>query len=657
MILWPKNHLNKIRSLNFSEDEVNVIHGRSRTGKSSIIAIIDYCLGSEKCTIPVGPIRDKTEWFGLKVRIRDAWVLIGRRTPSSSTGSGEFFFLPWSAGDKSIPETVKATHTHARYKDAFNKVARITNMSLVEDEDAIQSENPPSYRDMAAFNFLPQHIVANPNALFYKADTYQHKEKLKRVLPYALGIVDAEYLRKSRERTRYLKLLDSLKKELHSREAAFASWGAEVTVLWNESVTLGLVEENNDSALEARISSLRNLNDAYLEGRLSDRLRTPQYGFTNRLFQEATEAEEALQIKVDDLVQELRDYRGLAHRAKRLSKAVKDEKDRVVNLGWLQEKLVQDETCVVCGSANGHTHEVLSDLAEKLGDVTRLSNALREGPIVDKQLESLENELGVAQQKLHIARMHRLSLVEKGTMPMESLGRAYLLLGRLQALLMALATLDGQGDLNERIRQAEIDLFKVGNYFLNSGRGGREKLIATKLDKYISGYAQWLGIESAATIELDYEELTLSFSSGKSYRKDFLWEIGSGANWMAYHLSTFLALHEIFVEPERIDGPVFSFLAVDQPSQVYFPSTQSGGNLLDAHDKQAISLKGSRDNDIYDTRRIFRLLARGLERTGFKVQIIVVEHADKSIWGEVAHMNEVAAWKEEGDGLIPKEWF
>ncbi|MFP3733001.1 hypothetical protein SB690_19770, partial [Bacillus sp. SIMBA_006] len=104
------------------------------------------------------------------------------------------------------------------------------------------SENRPSYRDLAAFNFLPQHIVANPNILFYKTDTYEHKDKLKRVLPYALGIVDAVYLQKARERTRLQKNLEALHKVQRGRETAFASWQADVRTLWNESVQLGLIE-------------------------------------------------------------------------------------------------------------------------------------------------------------------------------------------------------------------------------------------------------------------------------------------------------------------------------------------------------------------------------------------------------------------------------
>jgi len=657
LILWPKNQRFKIRTLEFAEDKVNVIHGRSRTGKSSIVAIIDYCLGSKRCTIPVGPIRQKTDWFGLKVRIRDTWVLIGRRTPPSSFGSGEFFFLTLDGPDAPIPTRIEATHTHTQYKDELNRIARVTNMSLVDDDEAENAENRPSYRDLAAFNFLPQHIVANPNILFYKTDTYEHKDKLKRVLPYALGIVDAVYLQKARERTRLLKNLEALHKAQRTRETAFASWQADVRTLWNESVQLGLIDESEELSLEACVVSLKALNDSYVEGRLAQQLRAPQYGFSNELFRDATEREEKAQRTVDDLVQELRDYQGLSDRAKKLTTAVEEERLRVVNLDWLQRSLVRDDTCVVCGSASNHNHDVLNGLEERLAGVTRLSAALLEGPIVDRQLVALEKSLSEAEDVLHAARMHRLSLEPKASLPMESLGRVYVLLGKLQALLRALATLDGDDDLGDRIRDTEKKLAQLEGYFQNSGREAREKAVAEKLDGYIRGYARWFGLRSNATVELDERELTLTFSRGPGTRKDYLWEIGSGANWMAYHVSTFLALHEFFTARERVNGPVFSFLAIDQPSQVFFPSAHSGDNLLDGFEKQAESLRGSRDADIEDTRSIFRALARGIERAELRYQIIVVEHADKSIWGTVKNMNEVAAWKNDGDGLIPREWF
>ncbi|RQT12740.1 DUF3732 domain-containing protein [Burkholderia contaminans] len=123
---------------------------------------------------------------------------------------------------------------------------------------------------------------------------------------------------------------------------------------------------------------------------------------------------------------------------------------------------------------------------------------------------------------------------------------------------------------------------------------------------------------------------------------------------------TFLALHEYFTGDERVNGPVFSYLAIDQPSQVYFPSTYSGENILDGFKDQAQGLSGNRDNDVRQTRLIFIALARGLQRSKLRYQTIVVEHADKTIWGNGKwgrHMHEVADWKDEGKSLIPAEWF
>ncbi|TCG08686.1 hypothetical protein BZM27_10490 [Paraburkholderia steynii] len=664
LILWPEDSVKDVRTLTFVEDKVNVVHGRSETGKSSILAIIDFCLGASRCAIPVGEIRDLTAWFGLKVRIRgvhETWLLIARRTPERSVGPKEFLISALASEDAPIPANISGTLNLSQFKDALNRIARVTNVSLADDdEDGENAENRPSYRDLASFNLLPQHIVANPNVLFYKSDSYKHKEKLKRVLPYALGIVDAEYLTKTRERKRLQKTVEDLQKEELARHRAFSSWEADVREIWNESVKLGLTSPADGPELESRVQSLQLLNDDYQSGRFLERLQKPQYGHSNWQFRLATEEEETAQREVDDLVRELRDYERLSGRAKELKKAVEKEQSRVVNLNWLQRSLVEDNACVVCGSKTNHNHTVLDKLADKLSDVSRLSEALLEGPIVDRQLEQLRRSLSDAENRLQAARLKRAQLETNESAPLDSLGRAFILLGRLQSLLMALATLEGRGNLAHQIRGYEKRIRLLDTFIEASGREAREKEVGKTLRGLIEGYASLFKLKEKGAISLDQTELTLTFSRGHNERKDFLWEIGSGANWMAYHLATFLALHEYFTKPERINGPVFSFLAIDQPSQVYFPSTFSGSNVLDSHTDQAKALRESRNTDIEQTRLIFVALARGLQRSEFKYQTIVVEHADKSIWGRGKwgrYMHEVAAWKNDGDGLIPQEWL
>ncbi|RLM24470.1 hypothetical protein BIY29_08690 [Brenneria alni] len=68
-------------------------------------------------------------------------------------------------------------------------------------------------------------------------------------------------------------------------------------------------------------------------------------------------------------------------------------------------------------------------------------------------------------------------------------------------------------------------------------------------------------------------------------------------------------------------------------------------------------LKITRQNDIISTRRIFEMLSNAIEENSYNFQVIVLEHAGESIWGQVKNTYEVANWKDEGDGLIPKEWL
>ena len=92
------------------------------------------------------------------------------------------------------------------------------------------------------------------------------------------------------------------------------------------------------------------------------------------------------------------------------------------------------------------------------------------------------------------------------------------------------------------------------------------------VDKVSAGtanYARLLQLEHRTeNVKLNFRELTLQFSP-LSGRTDFLWEVGSGQNWVGYHVAGMLALHEHFLGMH--DSPVANFLVIDQPSQVYFP--------------------------------------------------------------------------------------
>ena len=150
-------------------------------------------------------------------------------------------------------------------------------------------------------------------------------------------------------------------------------------------------------------------------------------------------------------------------------------------------------------------------------------------------------------------------------------------------------------------------------------------------------------------VRLNVRELTLQFSP-LSGRTDFLWEVGSGQNWVGYHIAGLLALHEHFLRSNQ--NPVPSFLVIDQPSQVYFPEAWPALDRTAETDSMV-----DRSADIEGVRRIFRALSHFRGKVSERFQIIVTEHAGSITWEGIPNVHIVGNWREDHDEfLIPKAW-
>ena len=168
VILWPRAPRHAPRVICFEPGKINIISGESATGKSSLTSIIDYCLGSGKCSIPVGLIREITGWFGLHLKLANTEMIVARRNPEEQQTTTDLY---WEEGlDLAIPQAVER---NARVEDLVNRFNQISHLPALDFsiDDNAGYGGRPSFRDMAAFNFQPQHIVANPYTFFFKADT------------------------------------------------------------------------------------------------------------------------------------------------------------------------------------------------------------------------------------------------------------------------------------------------------------------------------------------------------------------------------------------------------------------------------------------------------------------------------------------------------
>src|SRR4030081_2446594 len=62
-------------------DGLNVITGRSSTGKSALSDIIEYCMGRSTFNVPEGVIRDKVAWFAVIYQFDNEQILVAKPTP------------------------------------------------------------------------------------------------------------------------------------------------------------------------------------------------------------------------------------------------------------------------------------------------------------------------------------------------------------------------------------------------------------------------------------------------------------------------------------------------------------------------------------------------------------------------------------------------
>lgn len=669
LLLWPEKANFAPRVVEFDPQRVSVITGWSGTGKSAVIAIIDYCLGSGSCTIPVGEIRDAVSWFGLDLDTAHGLIRVARKRPEAAQVSNDYMIL------REPPTEVDSVPPHRNasvsdFKDLMDGLAGLSNLKLSTREDSAWNERA-SFRDMAAFNFLPQHVVANPHTLFFKTDSYKHKEKLRNVLPVALGLVTNDDLFRMHRQDLLKSQLKELQAQEQRRRAAIEVWNATVMASYSRAVELALLPPDNPPANTAEgVDRLRGMLRSTPRSLPGGDLTA---GAVNRL-QRARDDEQSLDRDVSDQRRRLRRLRTLSGSLNQYGEVLDDQRGRVASVGWFAKRVLGEDECPLCHSRSDFARASLRRLEEPILELQDLSAAaIEERPMLDREALEIERDLITKERRLMQVRQLRRQLEE--SQPQEGglrLEEVYRFLGGVE---QALSTIDsGRDETAEVTIQAlAAEIATLSGDYDGPARRETERNALLRISYLIQDHADFMGIgQGAGRPTLDVRDLNVKFLPiRETDQESYLWQIGSGENWMGYHIATFLALHEYLLDRGSI-SPVPTFLVIDQPSQVFFPSDsfedlteEEPIDEIDAHIEQLDGRKdqGDRarrnsDHDLQRTKRIFETIGRWHQRTSGKVQVIVLEHADATAWGDVDGFTQAADWRGDAtDFLIPRAWL
>ena len=167
----------KIHKICF-EPGLNIITGKSSTGKSAILEIFDYCLGSSEDTIPDGKITERADIFFIVLQFPRYLVVTARKKNQIAAFAGGA-----EHRCRSIIEayrTTKGIFSSKYYMpraDFLKNIGRHFAITLENiDEDPFikitgRNKSPtPSIRSFSSFMLQHQNLVANKHAIFYRFD-------------------------------------------------------------------------------------------------------------------------------------------------------------------------------------------------------------------------------------------------------------------------------------------------------------------------------------------------------------------------------------------------------------------------------------------------------------------------------------------------------
>lgn len=213
-------------------------------------------------------------------------------------------------------------------------------------------------------------------------------------------------------------------------------------------------------------------------------------------------------------------------------------------------------------------------------------------------------------------------------------------IGRISAYLEAVKPSDDDAGLETRIAAALHKVEALESQVASDDVAQRVDTYLNIIREKMEEYAGRLDVEfGGSALRLDLRKLTVVADTETGPVP--LYRMGSGENWVGYHVLTYLALHWWF---RRKNRPVPSFAIFDQPSQAHYPADRDQDGKLDP----------LKDEDRTAVRELFKLMNDATAQFESPFQLIVLDHAHiDEKWFEDAIVEE---WRND-EALVPLIWI
>jgi hypothetical protein len=630
------SHDNRLRSLPLKPGKVNIITGASKTGKSALIDIIDYCFGSAECRVPEGPIRRCVSWFGIRLQLEQGQAFVARHVPDDNAISSEECFIE-VASELEIPivTKLKQTTNTKGLNSLLSGWAGITDNIHEPPEGQTRPALEANIRHAIALCFQPQDEIIRRNQLFHKSDDNYFAQALKDTFPFFLGAVGDEYVKKYQELYRLRKELRSYQRQL-----------TELSSLRGEGVSKAATLQS-----QARDAGMTNSISTTWENIVSDliQISKAQIGNTDNDFSVGQEYSD-LDVERSDLLElrsriqtEIAIAKAFEKDEQSYSTEANEQRARLTSIGIFESE-EQAHNCPLCNQnlalktynpQVADLQKIMRDISSKLEQVTRVA------PQVERAISEMESQLQKVQLSL-IENRSKMEVIQNQNQIFQEIkdetAKRALIFGRISLYLESLPNLPDTIAIELKVKVITQQCAVLEGELSNERIIEKINSIISILSQDMTDWARRLALEhSIFPLRLDIKKLTIIADTPDGPVP--MSRMGSGENWVGYHIIGHLALHSWFAKRGR---PVPSFLFLDQPSQVYFPPEKDINGSIDSIN----------ENDRFAVSRMFKLVFDVVESLNNGLQVIMTEHADIN---EEWYQSAIAErWR--GLKLVPDDW-
>jgi len=616
---------------------LNIVTGKSSTGKSALIEIFDYCFGSGENTIPKGVITTRAAIYYVALAVNEQDMVIARDPNMTSKA---FFRRVGKFNSDDISRDY-FNSSYFRPLDEFKKHLRDFFLDIDDVDESLAARAlrrfnakaaTPSIRSFSSFMLQHQNLVANKHALFYRFDEKEKRDQVIEHIKIFLGLVDQEFFHLSQEKERLTSDVKRLERQKETNKRTSERYKQNIEpVLRQLYASMGF--DNDPIALEKILKHPQDAKEKL------DLIIVPEK--INHTSDAAIQHYNRLKLTRNHKTAELR---RLYRQATSINKHIQEEERFVDNIKKFSSPKhihISSSVCPFC-----HTEkDTLRQSAEKLQQaITKVSGNLAQARPMKAKFESslidVKREIEAMSLELRATTLQitEVEKTEKQLAEQKSLYESILIQKAKIFMLLDTLSMADDAELEKQITEIHKQLREINKSLIKYDIQKGLESASTTVNKYMAEIGQHFEFESS------YKPINLhfSFESFDLYHltplgeKIYLRSMGSGANWLYCHVTLFLALHQYFATlGDKCSIP--SILFLDQPTQVYFPNFNR--DISDSFEEQKGKEEKQRtindrpvDEDIKAVENLFTQLSTYCNElslnNGFCPQIIVTDHAD-----------------------------